>query len=65
MSAGQDPADTALVTLAPGGVAYVSYNTYPGWHLSTVIRDLMLYHSGALPRSKDRLRQARLVVWIS
>lgn len=25
--------------LAPTGFAYVSYNTYPGWHLRQVVRD--------------------------
>ncbi|MBN2126640.1 MAG: methyltransferase regulatory domain-containing protein, partial [Deltaproteobacteria bacterium] len=31
--------------LSEGGIAFVSYNTYPGWHLKKVIRDAMLYHS--------------------
>jgi methyltransferase-like protein/SAM-dependent methyltransferase len=31
--------------LAPNGIAYVSYNTYPGWHLRQVVRDMVLYHS--------------------
>lgn len=30
--------------LAPNGVAYVSYNTYPGHHLQAIARDLMRYH---------------------
>lgn len=30
--------------LTPNGVAYVSYNTYPGHHLQTIARDLMRYH---------------------
>lgn len=30
--------------LAPNGVAYVSYNTYPGWHLHGLLREMMLYH---------------------
>src|SRR5262245_8757143 len=29
--------------LSPRGVAYVSYNTYPGWHMRGLIRDMMLY----------------------
>lgn len=29
--------------LSPAGVAYVSYNTYPGWHLRRVGRDLMRF----------------------
>src|SRR5690348_8888319 len=26
--------------LAPDGIAYVSYNTYPGWHLRGLVRDM-------------------------
>jgi methyltransferase-like protein/2-polyprenyl-3-methyl-5-hydroxy-6-metoxy-1,4-benzoquinol methylase len=29
--------------LKPNGVAYVSYNVYPGWHTRSIIRDTMLY----------------------
>lgn len=29
--------------LAPNGVAFISYNTLPGWHLRLAIRDMMLY----------------------
>jgi methyltransferase-like protein len=32
-------------TLAPNGVAFVSYNAYPGWHMLGIIRDMMLYHT--------------------
>ena len=31
--------------LAPNGVAYVSYNTYPGWYMMGMMRDMMLYHT--------------------
>ncbi len=30
--------------LAPGGVAVISYNTLPGWHVQSTIRELMLAH---------------------
>ena len=39
-------AELAL-SLAPRGVAYVSYNTNPGWRLRGITRDLLLY--GAPP----------------
>ena len=26
-------------------MAYVSYNTYPGWHIRGMIRDMMCYHT--------------------
>lgn len=28
--------------LAPAGVAYISYNTYPGWKVSEVVRDALV-----------------------
>ncbi|HEV2846736.1 MAG TPA: class I SAM-dependent methyltransferase, partial [Thermoanaerobaculia bacterium] len=31
--------------LAPRGVAYVSYNAYPGWHQRQMMREMMLYHT--------------------
>lgn len=30
--------------LSPNGIAYISYNTYPGWHMLRMARDAMLYH---------------------
>ena len=30
--------------LSPGGVAFVSYNTYPGNHLRQMVREMMLFH---------------------
>ncbi len=32
--------------LAPDGVAYVSYNVYPGWKSKEALRDAMLLHAG-------------------
>jgi SAM-dependent methyltransferase len=31
--------------LAPNGLALISYNTYPGWYMRTMIRDLMVLMS--------------------
>jgi methyltransferase-like protein/2-polyprenyl-3-methyl-5-hydroxy-6-metoxy-1,4-benzoquinol methylase len=31
--------------LAPQGIAYVSYKTYPGWHTHDMLRHMMLYDS--------------------
>jgi tRNA/tmRNA/rRNA uracil-C5-methylase (TrmA/RlmC/RlmD family) len=31
--------------LAANGVAYVSYNTNPGWRVHGMIRDMMIYHA--------------------
>ena len=45
--------------LAPMGVAYISYNTYPGWHMRGMIRDMMSYRTAGLQRPEDRVRQGR------
>lgn len=48
--------------LAPDGVAYVSYNTYPGWHFRGMIRDMMLYHTQHLADPMARAAQARALL---
>ncbi len=48
--------------LAPNGVAYVSYNTYPGWKMREVIRDSMMFHAGHLTDPKQKLEQARAMI---
>lgn len=37
--------DLISKVLSPTGIAYVSYNTLPGWHFRKAIRDIMLYPS--------------------
>ena len=44
--------------LAPNGVAYISYNTYPGWHVLGAIRDLMLYCTQGLEDPHERAVRA-------
>ena len=46
-------------TLAPNGVATISYNVLPGWHLRMVIRDLCLHHAGPNGPPQDRAARAR------
>jgi SAM-dependent methyltransferase len=41
--------------LAPGGIAYVSYNTYPGWKAREIVRDAMLFRAGARTTPEDKL----------
>jgi methyltransferase-like protein/cyclopropane fatty-acyl-phospholipid synthase-like methyltransferase len=45
--------------LRPDGVAYVSYNTLPGWHMCGMIRDMMLYHGRRFPDPRQQIAQAR------
>lgn len=48
--------------LNPNGIAYVSFNTYPGWHMRGMIRDMMRYHSGRFNQPQERVRQARALL---
>jgi methyltransferase-like protein/SAM-dependent methyltransferase len=45
--------------LAPNGIAYVSYNTYPGWHMLGTLRDMMLFHVRDIEDPRERAAQAR------
>ena len=45
--------------LNPNGVAYVSYNTFPGWRMRGMIRDIMRYHASPFPTPEQRIGQAR------
>ncbi|HYB52700.1 MAG TPA: class I SAM-dependent methyltransferase [Thermoanaerobaculia bacterium] len=45
--------------LAPQGIAYVSYNTLPGWHVRLMAREMMLFHVRGIPDAAERIRQAR------
>lgn len=44
--------------LAPNGVAYVSYNTYPGWHLRRMVRDMVRYHTRGVEDAEERMARA-------
>ncbi|MEM7407519.1 MAG: methyltransferase regulatory domain-containing protein [Pseudomonadota bacterium] len=48
--------------LAPHGVAYVSYNTYPGWHMRGAVRDMMLYHTQPFEDEQFQIDQARILL---
>lgn len=49
-------------SLSPNGIAYVSYNTFPGWHMRGMIRDMMRYHSGRFNTPQLRTQQARALL---
>lgn len=48
--------------LRPNGVAYVSYNTYPGWHSMKQIREAMLYHGKDADTPQELVKQGREMV---
>lgn len=51
--------DICEQNLRPDGVAYISYNTYPGWHVRGMIRDMMLYHARQYTDPTVRVKQVR------
>ena len=44
--------------LAPNGIAYISYNTLPGWHVRGLLRDALLSYCSPNGRASARLAQA-------
>ena len=54
-----------LVThhLSPKGIAYISYNTKPGWNVRGIVRDMMLFHTQGIDNAADRIAHARQ--WLS
>jgi len=45
--------------LSPSGIAYISYNTFPGWRSKQVVREMMLFHSRSQSDPKERAKKAR------
>jgi methyltransferase-like protein/SAM-dependent methyltransferase len=45
--------------LRTGGVAYVSYNTYPGWQMRRMLREMLCYHVRQFPDPHAQVQQAR------
>jgi len=50
---------TCASCLSPNGVAYVSYNTYPGWHRRAMLREMLMYHDDELLSPAERVARAR------
>ena len=50
--------DICAHQLTPQGIAYISYNTYPGWHMRGTVRDMMLYHSRKWEKPQERVGHA-------
>ncbi|MBV8967021.1 MAG: class I SAM-dependent methyltransferase [Mycobacteriaceae bacterium] len=59
----QDALMSAFQTLlAPDGVAYVSYNVYPGWKSKEILRDAMLLASDGSVTPEEKVRKARRMI---
>jgi SAM-dependent methyltransferase len=48
--------------LRPGGIAYISYNTLPGWRMRGLTRDLLEWHLQGVESAEERLQQARALI---
>jgi SAM-dependent methyltransferase len=48
--------------LSPHGIAYVSYNTYPGWHFKGLIRSIMRYHARKFDSPGEQIEQGRSIL---
>lgn len=48
--------------LAPQGVAFVSYNVYPGRYPRQMLREILLYHTRTLTNPAARLAEARCLL---
>jgi methyltransferase-like protein/2-polyprenyl-3-methyl-5-hydroxy-6-metoxy-1,4-benzoquinol methylase len=44
--------------LAPDGIAYISYNVYPGCHMRQMMRGMMMYHIGDETAAQEKIRKA-------
>lgn len=48
--------------LRPQGIAYISYNTFPGWHARAAIREMLCYHTEQFDDPSARIREARALL---
>lgn len=48
--------------LSPHGVAYISYNTNPGWRMRGMVRDLMSYRANFFETADAKTQEARALL---
>jgi SAM-dependent methyltransferase len=48
--------------LSPEGIAYISYNTYPGWKAGDIVRDAMMLHSHGAQSEDEKLARAKAML---
>jgi methyltransferase-like protein len=48
--------------MAPNGVAYISYNTYPGWFMRGMVRQMMCFHARQFDETQQQVDQARALL---
>lgn len=50
--------------LSPLGIAYVSYNTYPGWKAGDIVRDALMLHCHGAADEQERLGRAKAMLFM-
>jgi methyltransferase-like protein/2-polyprenyl-3-methyl-5-hydroxy-6-metoxy-1,4-benzoquinol methylase len=48
--------------LTPNGLAYVSYNIYPGWHMQGMLRGMMKFHAARSGAPAEQVADARALL---
>lgn len=48
--------------LSPRGIAFISYNTYPGWHVRGMVREMMMRHDDRTLPPQQRVARARALI---
>ncbi len=52
--------------LSENGLAFISYNTFPGWRAKGTIRDMMLYHARNAADPAERIKLGReMMGWVA
>jgi len=54
--------DVCKANLSKDGIAYISYNTLPGWNSIRSMRDMMLYHTERFSDPATKAQQARQIL---
>jgi SAM-dependent methyltransferase len=48
--------------LSPNGVAFVSYNVFPGWRIAGMVREMLRYHTLGIDDPGERVEQAKALL---
>lgn len=51
--------DVVARCLAPDGIAFISYNALPGWHLRQPVRDIMRWHLRGIDDAAEQMVEAQ------
>jgi SAM-dependent methyltransferase len=55
----------ARANLSPNGVAFISYNTYPGGHIRKLLREMMLFHARDVSGAEAMVARAREILGLA